>query len=342
MSAKIPFETFLNRLADHSQPFDAHQLERFSDLNPQELAAFKARWATIEAQRRLGFLDDLLDRTVDDNLVDFDLIALHALDDPEGKVRAKAMDLLESNLQPTYAHKLIRILNEDPSPLARAAAAQALGTFVYEGEVETIDAKLLHEAVEALLQAFKTGQDDDIRRKALISLGYSSTEAVPLLIQSALGQNESSWTAAALTAMGRSNDNVWEKNVLAHLNSRDADVQLAAVKAAGELQLDAAKPVLFRLAEEDGTDYDVRLAAIWSVSEIGGEEVRDVLERCLEEADEDDELSEHIRDAMDNLQFNEESGNFAFLDLDPEELVQSGRVVDLEHPEEDEEERDEE
>ena len=69
-------------------------------------------------------------------------------------------------------------LNNDEDVEVRAAAANALGQFVYLGELEKIPAELHHKIEDELLEATTASNEKLIRRRALESLGYSGREEV--------------------------------------------------------------------------------------------------------------------------------------------------------------------
>jgi len=58
---------------------------------------------------------------------------------------------------------------------------------------------------------------------------------------------------------------------------------------------------------EDEDDDEVSGAAIWSLSQIGGEDVRTYLENLLDQS-EDEEQTEFLEEALDNLSFTEDRG----------------------------------
>lgn len=101
------------------------------------------------------------------------------------------------------------------------------------------------------------------------------------------------------------------------LLSENRSVLLAAVQAAGELELSAARGVLLRMLDEEENE-DIFSAIIWSLSQIGGEEVRTYLINLLDQS-EDSEQTEFLEDALANLAFNEDLAKFDLLDLDIED-----------------------
>jgi HEAT repeat protein len=122
------------------------------------------------------------------------------------------------------------------------------------------------------------------------------------LIEEAYASQDKNWKASALFAMGRSANLRWEPQVMRMLNSPIPQLRSEAARAAGELELSEAGPILIELL--DDPDENTRLASIWSLSQLGGEGVLETLERMYEEA-EDEEDIEYLQMALDNLAFNQ-------------------------------------
>lgn len=323
------FKSVITALLDEGKPFPKKYLSLFSDIDSASLRQLMEAWPRVPFPRKQELimeLDTLLDR---DTIVSFDDLARALLNDPQASVKAGAMNLLaeceDVKLVPVYA----KILADDPSPEARAAAARALNLFVDLGELDEIPESILHEVEQALLAA---SQDEAalVRRAALESLGYSSREEVPALIEAALQREDPDWQTSALIAMGRSSDERWSEIVIRMLLNEDPAVRIEAVKAAGELMQPAARLPLLRLLEEE-EEPDILSAVIWSLSQVGGEDVRTYLENLLDRTEDDEEVK-FIEDALANLSFNEDLQKFDMLAVDPEQdLVE---LEDLENEEE--------
>ncbi len=105
--------------------------------------------------------------------------------------------------------------------------------------------------------------------------------------------------------MGRSADPRWEQPVMDMLAHEDDNIRSEAIRAAGHLELAAARePLLQILDSGPEIDEDVYATVIWSLSQIGGEGVREALENAQEET-EDEDLQEFIERALENLEFTE-------------------------------------
>ncbi|WP_322507827.1 HEAT repeat domain-containing protein [Anaerolinea sp.] len=334
----IPFDRVIKALLDESTPFSPTYLHRFSDLEEEELDALKQVWNQIQPTRRLALLSDLEEISDADTLVFFDNVARIALNDEHGAIRAQAIRLLwlseDAELIPLYLNFL-----SDPEAEVRAEAAGALGKFVYLGELEELPEQTLHEIENRLIDVVRGKDQALVRRRALEALGFSSREEVPLLVREAYQTNDPDWVASALMAMGRSYDKEYEPEVKRMLKHPKVNVQLEAIRAAGELELESARRPLLDLLEEEAQDSEVRYAAIWALSQIGGEQVRETLEKIAEETEDDEEL-EIVEQALDNLQLNEEISMMMFdFDIeDEEDLKKFGRQIDLSKPEEEDEE----
>jgi HEAT repeat protein len=316
MPQNAPFLTIVDALLDESKPFQGRYLHRFSDMESDDLKKLMKAWPQVSPNRKHTLLEDLEDLAEADTLTSFDDLARSLIADPDPQVRTRAIHLLwecdDVKLAPVY----INILDNDEAVEVRAAAANALGQFVYLGELEKIPAELHHEIEDQLLAATNFAKETLIRRRALESLGYSGREEVVPLIEAAYREKKPEWMVSALFAMGRSCDDRWKKQVLSQLHSSSEDIRSEAIHAAGELELDSARPVLFDILEDD-EDLEVRRELIWALSKIGGEGVRTKLEELIE-IEEDDEEASFIEEALDNLSFTEDMGGFSLIDVDPE------------------------
>ena len=315
MTLNTPFRTVVDALLDDGTPFSARYLHSFSDIAPSELAILMKDWPKISPKRKHSLLEDLEELAETDTLTNFDDLALPLLKDLDPQVRIRAIRLLWENENPKLITRFLKMLNEDEDAEVRAAAANALGLFVYQGELEKIPAEIHHQIVDDLLKAATTAKETIVRRRAVESLGYSGREEAIPLIEAAYHEKNPDWVVSSLFAMGRSCDERWKKQVLSKLHAPDEDIRSEAIHAAGELELTSARPVLLDMLEDE-EDLELRRELIWALSKIGGEGVRDRLEVLLD-AEEDDEEAGFIEEAMDNLTFTEDMAHFDLIDLDP-------------------------
>lgn len=324
------FQTVLDALLDTKKDFPRRYLTLFSDIGTLELKTLQDVWPRIGLSRKLSLLEGLESLAEEDTLVFFDDFAKPLLKDPEAGVRVHALRLLSESEDAKLPPQILVMLKEDEDVNVRAQAAYTLGYFVALGELEEIPESAYSQIKTGLLESARGEDQTRVRRQALESLGFASDEEVVKLIESALNKRDPDWEVSALIAMGRSADERWEEEVLRGLTDEDNRIRLAAVQAAGNLNLRSARAILLRLLEEEDDD-DVTAAAIWSLSQIGGEDVRTYLESLLDQS-EDEEQTEFLEEALDNLAFTEDLDRFELLAFDPDAFD------DFNEDEEDEEE----
>ena len=319
----------INALIDESKPFPPALLYTFSDLNADDIRILKAAWPSLPLMRRRTLLEDLIDMAERDNLMMFEEVGKVALEDDDADVLVSAIDLLfqaeDSRLIPTF----LRLLqNASLNERVRAAAANALGPYIYLGEVEKIRPELLQNIVEVLLNVYANDLSDLVRRRVLESLGYSSHAAVPELLRAAYFRPEVAWQESAMFAMGKSADDQWQSFVLANLEHENLKVRLQAIHAAGELTLYAARQTLLRMLNQEYKNEELRHELVWALSQIGGEGIEAAFYRLMDRIDDEEELT-LIEDALDELNFTNDKSIFELMDID----IDAGLIPDDEDDE---------
>lgn len=298
----IPFHKVSEALLDTDTSLDPRYLYRLSDLSEEEIIALESVWPSIPLTRKQTLMEDIEELSSRDTLLSFVSFACLAVRDSNPQVRLLAVrtlwDYEDSELIPVF----LDLLQTDDDTEVRAAAAGALGRFVYAGELDKIPSSKLSNIEEVLLEVVNSEDADSVRRSALESLGYSGREEVLQMINTAFASADKDWVASALFAMGRSANPSWIPHVLAKLEHPLPVVRCEAARAAGELEIADAAPLLVELL--DDPDENTRYASIWSLSQIGGEGVRNILEELYEEAEEEADLY-ILESALDNLAFNE-------------------------------------
>jgi len=314
---KTHYQKMIAELMDGSRGLTRRSLQEYSDIPPEALQAVLEAWPNIKLDRKRTLLEGLQSLNESDTLVSFDDFARALLTDPEAEVRLRAMRLLDECDDVKLIPIFLKMLAGDPDSETRAEAASSLGKYIELGELEEIPAKTQRQVEDALLEKANSEDSLIVRRNSLEALGYSSRPEVITLIESAYHRSNPDWQASALFAMGRSYDERWEDQVLSSLLDDSPIVRLAAVEAAGELALTSARTILFQVLEEEEED-EITSAAIWSLSQVGGEDVRVYLENLIDLA-EDDEQTEFLQEALDNLVFTEEMSSFDLMTYDSDE-----------------------
>jgi HEAT repeat protein len=205
------------------------------------------------------------------------------------------------------------------------------------GEIEELEPGLQADIENQLLLVANSSAPEPVRRNALESLGFASRGEVTILIEQAYISTDEDWVASALVAMGRSANMKWAPQVMNMLDSDAAQIREQAARAAGELELGAARPRLLELLDDD--DEDVIAASIWSLSQIGGEGVSAALEALYDEA-EDDDTASYIEAALDNLAFNQELQLLDLVEPGEDDEYYDDLIADDEEEDDDEDEAD--
>mgnify|MGYP001113164681 CR=1 FL=1 len=312
------FKAIKAALLNNEAPFPAAMIYYFSDIPAEDLDLLAGVWPEVWVERRRGLLEDMENLAEGDTLLYFDPVAIMCLKDEDPVARATAIRLLWQSQEEDLVPLFLKLLKEDPEAIVRAAAATALGLFVYLGELEEIKASTYQVVLENLIQAHLDSRDTLVRRRALEALGYAGHPEVPDFIRRAYDTNDEDWLQSALFAMGRSCDNRWTDSVLLMFDHPDNVVRYEAIRAAGELEIKAARELIFDLLEEGIDDDDIYFAAIWSLSKIGGEGVRDLIENAIEETEDLVEI-QFLEEALENLDFTEQINTFDMLYIDEDD-----------------------
>jgi len=295
-------QNLIELLLDNNQPFPPRYLHIFSDMTRDDLEIIKSIWARIAVEKKINLLQDLEELLEADTLLSFDDLARFALSDEDPHIRCHAINLLWECEDSKLALQFGDMLKTDDSEIVRAAAAAALGKFVLMGELEEIPRKTADLTLDLLLKMHKSEHSEEVQREIMKSLSYSGKEEIAAMIQAAYSSNKKAWKVAALEAMGRSADERWENEVFKMITNPDAEYQFEAIRAAGELEIKNARPILLDMLAENSASEEMRCQIIWSLSKIGGEDVRETLQELLENS-EDDEETEMLEMALDNLDF---------------------------------------
>jgi len=305
-------------LLDRETPFPASLLYFFSDITQEDLKKLEGVWPEVDTKRRRGLLEDMETLAEGDTLLFFDHVAIMCLQDKDPVARATAIRLLWQSQKEHLVPKFLKMLKDDPEAIVRAAAATGLGIFVYLGELEEIKQSTYEEVVESLIKVHLSSDEVLVRRRALEALGYASHPEVQHFIERAYNTNDEEWLQSALFAMGRTYNKRWVKAVVRMFDHPETMVRYEAVRAAGELEAEAAREPIFNLLEEGMEDDDMYFAAIWSLTKIGGRDVRELIENALDETDDPDEIL-FLEEALQNLNFTEQINLFDMMYIEGED-----------------------
>lgn len=319
MTQKTSFQDVLDTLLDSKKSIPQGHLKLYSDLDPKSLQLFLDAWRNVPLNRKHLLLDKLGEYFEEDTLVSYEEIGGALLNDADAEVRVGAIRLLAESQDPKLVEKILDIFLIDSETAPRLTALILLGEFLLLGEYEKINEKLEHEIEDALISVIRSEDNPDLRRRALEILAFSSREEAPALIESAFERIDPAWVASALRAMGHSQDERWNGDVIDKLLDEEPLIKSAAVEAAGMLAIQESAPILIQILDDEEQEDAVIVAAIWSLSQIGGDEARTYLVGLADQTD-DEELSDFLEEAIENLDFMEDLNKFDFFALDDDEF----------------------
>ena len=290
----------INNLLDNSKPFSSQFLLFFSDISLDNLEKIKSIWPEVDRERKCNLLKDLESLMEDNTLASCDDFGYFALQDDDPRIRSRAIPLFWECTNIKLIPIFINLLQNDSDSEVNASAASALGKFVLLGELEEIPEKSANMVQDLLIDEYLKTDDDSIKQRILESLGYSSNKKVDHFITSALKINDKKWHLSALLAISRSVNTMWGKVVLEKLSDLDPDIQIEAVKAAGELEIESTKEQIIEIMDSSSPDEELHTQTIWALSKIGGNNIKDLFEKMIEESDDEEEI-DILEMALDNL-----------------------------------------
>ena len=297
---RLPFSEVLDRLfSERTVPVPL--LYRLSDMSPEEMDAFEARWATEALDRRRVMVRHMVDISEDNFVVDFGPVFLRLLADNAAEVRVAAVEGLWDSSHIGAVGPIIRLMESDADVAVQAAAAKSLGHFVLMAEWGQIKQAIGDRIVNALAQQYEAdGTADNVRRAILEALGNSADPRVRGYIEAAYNHGDEEMQLSAMFAIGRSADSSWTPIIIQEMRSPYAEMREEAARAAGEIGSSDAVDQLVELLEDD--ELEVQMAAIGALGQIGSDQAYEALAALLDRIEPSD-LSDAIEEAMEEIEW---------------------------------------
>jgi HEAT repeat protein len=308
---EIPFDEVLVALLNEDEVLDPIYLYRLSDINQDNLSRLLKIWDDINVIRRRALIEDLEQLTDSNHLLSFEPIFRFAVKDLDDQVRFFATRAIEVFDTDDLVPYFLTVLDEDECVDVRAVTASVLGKYIYRGELDKLEVEVKERIEEKLLEILDSEGPDEIQRRALEAISYSSRPEVKEHILKAYESEAEDWIASAVFAMGRSFDHQFSELVAEKLQHRSPKVRLEAVRACGELTIEDAVPIILDLLDDLP---EIRGAAIWALSQIGGEEAGPAIHSLLDDEVNEDE-AEIIQQALERLDFLEVGVDMPMFDL---------------------------
>ncbi len=293
-------------VSDEDQLLTDDEMIALSDMTQEEFDYFTEQWNKIDLTRRqqvICFLHDEADETA---AYDFSRIYKYCLNDHDEDVRYEAVQSLWECEDTYLINKFSKMMMEDDSEDVREAAAESLGRFVLDTELNDLPFATFLEN-NLLSVYYNETEADRVRCMALVSAAPLSSPGIIKAIGDAQMKNDQSYTIAALTSMGRNLDDIWIQPVINYLDADDHEILIAAIKAAGDIESEEFLPHLTSLLIEKDEEviYEVTVA----LGKIGGSGTKDIL-KSLRNSDSErvrnaaEEGIERIDDSISPLTFN--------------------------------------
>ncbi|HHX44194.1 MAG TPA: HEAT repeat domain-containing protein [Chloroflexi bacterium] len=313
------FERALDEVRNENRPVDRRLVAALSDPTRAETDAFAVCIAQLSAARRRELLAMMVESAEESFELEFSLLFRACLRDADAEVRRSAVYGLWEDERPGLLGELLTMLETDPDAQVRAAVAMALGRFVYMAEGDELEegrAVWLRTALERVID--NPSEDVDVVRRAIESIAYINDERVRGYIDRAYEHGDSRMRESALFAMGRNADPVWTETVLTELHEGSPAMRYEAARASGEMQLRRAVGMLISMTREP--DAELQVMAVWALGQIGGERAERLLERL---ADSDDEaLRMAALDAIEEARLATRPMDMFVQDLDDIECIE--------------------
>jgi len=297
------FDATVTAIVGTDRDLDERLIQGLSDATRSQAQWFRTQFASCPPARRRDLFQRMVDLSEQRFEIDFSSLFRACLDDEDAVVRRLCIEGLWEDTRPGLARRLIARLRDDNDLEVRAAAASALGRFVFMAECDEIDAALGARIRAALESVIMEGADIEVMRRAIESIAYINDARTRAIIEDAYKHESQRMRESAVFAMGRNADTHWRETILLELRAALPAMRYEAARAAGEMMLRSAVIPVIELVEDP--DAEVRAMAVWALGQIGGKRARAVIERLVKGSDE--ALAAAAEEALAEIEFTSAS-----------------------------------
>ena len=310
----------IDAIADESHAIPYDDLPALSSVDQSQAAQLLGLWPRIEPARRRELLASLERLAEEDATLDFHMVHLTALRDPDPATRILAVRGLWEEERDDIMRILTDMLRGDAESTVRAEAATTLGQYVVSMEFGMLDEDAAEHLAETLRDAIEdSAEEDEVRARALEAIGALSEEWVAEMIADTYETGGPRMRLATIRAMGRHASDDWLPVLIHNFDDDDAETRAAAATSAGQLLLVTAVGPLAALV--DDTDDEVQVAAVEALGEIGGDAAEAILVRLLER---ESGLADAARRALATLRLSNFEPHVASADDDDDDESGNG------------------
>ena len=307
------FEQALDALLDSDVALTRELISSFSHPVRQQAAAFAARLEQLDDDRRRELVACMVGASEASFDLDFVDLLRPLLHDKDPIIRRLAVEGLWESERADLVDELLGCFTSDSHTEVRAAAATALGRFIFLAECEELDAARAKRIRAALEEAILGAEPDlEVVRRAVEAISFITDDAVRAIIDQTYAHESELMRQSAIFAMGRGGDPRWADIILAELHSDRTALRYEAARACGEMQLRDAVASLINMATD--RDRELQDMAIWALGQIGGRQAHEALEDWA--GGDDDVMADAAEDALDEIDFSDLRFNLMQYDLD--------------------------
>jgi len=300
---------FLTQVADGDEQPKYSELLQLSSLASNELFEFKVAWASVGEERQRLVMGQLMELSEDNLELDFSGVFRACLEDSDDEVREKAVRGLWESDDRTIIRPLIGLLENDPAPGVRAAAAICLGTFAELAQKGKLLPRDSDRILDALVGATTGGDTDvDVKRRAIESVAFYDNPETGEIILEAHQSGDQALRQSSIYAMGQTSNPQWLPTLHAEMSDDSPVIRYEAVGAAAHLGDESTVPYLIEAVQDE--DQQVQLAAVKGLGSVGGSLAKRALQRCKTIGDES--LEQAAEEALLSLEFDEDPLGFHF------------------------------
>lgn len=306
------FKSYLEELSDPERPLVSSKLITLSNMNHDEQAAFRNAWLPMSTERRLEVMSRLVLLGEDNVELNFDHVFRTGLEDEAPLVRVKSIEGLFEYENRDLIAPLVRLLRQDAEETVRSAAATALGRFAMLAGLQKLSPEDAKRVEEVLLSVIDDEEETlEVKRRSVEAVAPIGVPRVNQVIQEAYRSHDLPMKASAVFAMGRNCQPRWLPTLLKELESQEQVLRYEAAVASGELAAEAIAAVPRLIALVHDQDAEVQMAALKALGQIGGREAKQALQSFLKDGDE--KVQVLAAQALEELMAEEDPLNFNML-----------------------------
>ena len=246
------FAEMINELIHGGNPSEV-DVQRFSDLDLQNVESLKLTWQKIPTETRKTIVFQAIQLSDESIDYEYSRFARIVFDDIDPIIRRASIELVQET-EDRLTARCLRGLLADPEEEVAAAAAEALGRYVLLTEMSLFDKEEGSKIVEDLREITSQDKAVELRAGAIESLASIDLDWVQPLIIDAYYDSDDRMRLSAVRAMGRTASSSWLEYIYEQLEVEDPFFRLEAVLAIAEIADESSIDSLSILFEDEDAE----------------------------------------------------------------------------------------